>query len=71
MTGCAKGEDTFIPRIPIIPSDFPIEFNLLQFPFHLSYAMTINKFLQQTLKVAGLDLWSPASRTDNYMSDAS
>ena len=70
MTGCAKGEDAFIPRIPIIPSDFPIEFYLLQFPVHLSYAMTINKSLGQTLKVAGLDLWSLAFRTDNYTSDA-
>ena len=70
MTGCAKGEDAFIPRIPIIPSDFPIEFYWLQFPVHLSYAMTINKSLGQTFKVAGMDLWSPASRTDNYMSDA-
>ena len=43
MTGCAKGEDAFIPRIPIIPSDFPIEFYWLQFRVHLSYAMTINK----------------------------
>ena len=70
MSGCAKGEDAFIPRIPIIPSDFPIEFKWLQFPIHLSYAMTINKSLGQTLKVAGLDLWSPASRTDNSTSDA-
>ena len=43
MTGCAKGKDAFIPRIPIIPSDFPIEFKRLQFPVHLSYTMTINK----------------------------
>ena len=70
MTGCAKGEDAFIPRIPTIPLDFPIEFYLLQFPVHLSYAVTINKCLGQTLQLAGLDLWSPASHTDNYTSDA-
>ena len=70
MTGCAKGEDAFIPRISIIPSDFPIEFKRLQFPVHLSYAMTINKSLGKILMVAGLYFWSPASHTDNSMSDA-
>ena len=26
FTGCAKGEDVFIPRIPMIPADIPFEF---------------------------------------------
>ena len=29
LTGCAKGEDVFIPRIPIIPTDLPFEFKRL------------------------------------------
>ncbi|GFQ66027.1 ATP-dependent DNA helicase [Trichonephila clavata] len=32
LTGCAKGEDVFIPRIPIIPSDNTIQFKRIQFP---------------------------------------
>ena len=43
MTGCAKGEDVFIPRIPLIPTDVPYQFKRLQFPIRLSFAMTINK----------------------------
>ncbi|GBN59859.1 hypothetical protein AVEN_7896-1 [Araneus ventricosus] len=30
MTGLAAGEDVFIPRIPIIPSDFPFQFKRIQ-----------------------------------------
>ena len=59
MTNCSKGEDTFNPSIPIIPTDIPIEFKMLQFTFHLSYAMTINKSHGHILKVAGLDLLEP------------
>ena len=43
MTGKAKGENVFIPRIPLIPSDVPCNFKRLQFPVKLCYAMTINK----------------------------
>ncbi|GBL83189.1 hypothetical protein AVEN_165390-1 [Araneus ventricosus] len=32
MAGHAAGEDVFIPRIPIIPSDFPFQFKHIQFP---------------------------------------
>ena len=31
MTGCVQGEDTFIPRIPIIPTDLPFEFKRSNF----------------------------------------
>ena len=51
ITGFGKGGDVFIPRIPIIPSDWPF-----QFPLKLSFAMTINKAQGQTLTVAGLHL---------------
>ena len=59
ITGCAKGEDVFIPRIPVIPSDLAFTFKRIQFPVKLSFAMSINKAQGQTLKVAGIDLQSP------------
>ena len=59
ITGCAKGEDVFIPRIPVIPSDLTFTFKRIQFPVKLSFAMSINKAQGQTLKVAGIDLQSP------------
>ena len=43
MTGKAKGENMFIPGIPIIPSDMPIQFKRLQFPVKLSFAVSINQ----------------------------
>jgi ATP-dependent DNA helicase PIF1 len=43
LTGSAKGEHVFIPRIPLIPSDMPFDFRRLQYPVRLSFAMTINK----------------------------
>jgi hypothetical protein len=59
ISGQAAGEDVFIPRIPIIPSDMPFQFRRLQFPVQLSFAMTINKAQGQSLKVVGLDLQYP------------
>jgi ATP-dependent DNA helicase PIF1 len=59
MTGCAKGEDVFIPRIPIIPSDETIPFKRTQFPVKLCFAMTINKAQGQSLRIAGIDLRTP------------
>lgn len=56
MTGCAKGEVVFIPRIPLIPNDTPFNFKRLQFPVKLAFAMTINKSQGQSLKFAGIDL---------------
>ena len=59
ITGKHAGEDVFIPRIPLRPSNTPIEFKRLQFPVRLSFGMTINKSQGQTLKVVGLDLEEP------------
>ncbi|CAF1390108.1 unnamed protein product, partial [Rotaria sp. Silwood1] len=59
MTGCAKGEDVFIPKIPLLPSDIPFEFTRLQFPVRLAFAMSINKAQGQSLKVAGVNLETP------------
>lgn len=59
ITGNFKGEDVFIPRIPLIPSDLPFQFKRLQFPIRLSFAMSINKSQGQSLKVVGLNLQTP------------
>jgi ATP-dependent DNA helicase PIF1 len=56
LTGSAKGEDVFIPRIPLIPSDMPFDFKRLQYPVHLAFAMTINEAQGQSLSVAGVNL---------------
>lgn len=56
LTGCAKGEDVFIPRIPLITTDLPFEFKRVQFPVKLAFGITINKAQGQSLKVAGIDL---------------
>ncbi|KIH46987.1 hypothetical protein ANCDUO_22957 [Ancylostoma duodenale] len=59
LTGKFKGEDVFIPRIPMIPTDMPFDFKRLQFPVRLAFAMTINKAQGQSLRVAGINLESP------------
>ena len=43
LCGDAAGDDLFIPRIPIIPTDLPFKFKRLQFPVRLCSAMSINK----------------------------
>ncbi|XP_026811251.1 uncharacterized protein LOC113552598 [Rhopalosiphum maidis] len=54
LTGCGKGEDVYLPRIPIKPSDRPYNFERLQFLVKLAFAFTINKFQGQSLKITGL-----------------
>uniref|UniRef100_A0A0L8GRV2 ATP-dependent DNA helicase n=1 Tax=Octopus bimaculoides TaxID=37653 RepID=A0A0L8GRV2_OCTBM len=56
LTGCGKGDTVFIPCIPVISSNLPFQFNRLQFPTPLSFAISINKSQGQTLKIAGLQL---------------
>ncbi|GFR04861.1 ATP-dependent DNA helicase [Trichonephila clavata] len=56
---CAKGENVFIPRIPIIPSDNTIQFKRIQFPLKLCFVMIINKSQGQSLGIAGIDLQTP------------
>jgi hypothetical protein len=54
LASCAKGEDVFIRRIPMVPTDMPFEFKRLQFPVRLAFAMSINKAQGQSLNVAGI-----------------
>lgn len=37
-----KGEDVLIPRIPLMPTDFPFEFKRIQLPVRHAFGMTIN-----------------------------
>ena len=59
IVGANAGEDVFIPRIPFIPDNFPIEMKRTQFPVRLSFSMSINKSQGQTFKMVGLYLDEP------------
>ncbi|UYV62971.1 hypothetical protein LAZ67_2002684, partial [Cordylochernes scorpioides] len=59
LTGKENGKDVLIPRIPLIPNDFPFLFKRLQFPVRLAFAITINKAQGQSLKCCGVNLESP------------
>ena len=56
LTGNGAGETVYLPRIMIIPNNYPFQFKRIQFPIKLCYAMTINKAQGQTFKIAGIDL---------------
>ena len=43
LKGKFKDEDVLIPKIPIIPTDTPFEFKLMQFPIRFTLATMINK----------------------------
>lgn len=51
-----QGEEVLIPRIPLIPTDMPLEFKRVQFPFCLAFAMTRNKSQGQTFGISGSNL---------------
>ncbi|KAL4131943.1 hypothetical protein QTP88_009169 [Uroleucon formosanum] len=52
INGKYAGENVYIPRIPMIPTDLPFDFKRLQFPVRLAFAMTINKSQGQSLSLA-------------------
>ena len=56
ISGDYKGEEVFIPRIPLCPTGYGFDFKRTQFPVRVSFAMTINKSQGQTLKNVGLFL---------------
>lgn len=59
LNGKFRGDNVLLPRIPMIPTDVPIQFKRLQFPIRLAFAMTINKSQGQTMTICGLDLENP------------
>jgi ATP-dependent DNA helicase PIF1 len=62
VTGPAKGQRVFIPRLSITPSDteqMPFTLRRRQFHVRLAFAMTINKAQGQTLKMVGIFLPKP------------
>ncbi|RVE52772.1 hypothetical protein evm_002645 [Chilo suppressalis] len=69
LIGCGAGETIFIPRIPIIPNNFPFQFKRTQFPVSVCYAMTINKAQGQTFRVVGVDLgnFTYRMKVSNYI----
>ncbi|KAF7809101.1 uncharacterized protein G2W53_035844 [Senna tora] len=61
MTGSNFGQQVFIPRMNLSPSDsrWPFKLQRRQFPLTISYAMTINKSQGQSLSNVGLYLPKP------------
>lgn len=59
LTGPFRGENVLLPRIPMRPTDAPVEFSRLQFPVRLAFAMSINKAQGQTLRHCGVHLEDP------------
>jgi len=61
ITGNKEGNEVYIPRMSMSPSQSPWPFKLIrrQFPIMLSYAMTINKSQGQSLSSVGLYLPKP------------
>jgi len=43
LTGDFTGEEVFIPRISLQPTNYLIEFKRLQFPVRVCYTLTSNK----------------------------
>jgi ATP-dependent DNA helicase PIF1 len=61
ISGSNIGENVFIPRLSLTPSDkrLPFKFQRRQFPITVSFAMTINKSQGQSLKYVGVYLPQP------------
>ena len=56
IIGKFKGKDVLIPRIPLMPTNFPFEFKRVQFPVSFAFAMSINKSQGQSLEVCRINL---------------
>ncbi|XP_076047239.1 ATP-dependent DNA helicase Pif1-like [Oratosquilla oratoria] len=61
ISGSKKGEEAFIPRIDLTPSDTSLPFKMTrrQFPVITAFTMTINKSQGQSFNNVGLYLPSP------------
>ena len=61
-TGFSKGELVLLPRISLRApesSGYPFQFQRMQFPIKLCFAMTINKSQGQTLQEVGIYIRQP------------
>jgi len=70
LTGPARGQSVFLPRIDFLPDDSELPFKLKrrQFPIRVSFAMTINKSQGQTLHNVGIYLPHPVfARSQLYV----
>lgn len=67
IKGRYKEENVLIPRFPMIPTDLSFDFNRLQFPVRLAFAMTINKSQGQSLEVCGINLELRVFRMDSCL----
>lgn len=56
LTGQGQGKNVFIPRIPLIPTDYPFLFKQIKFPIRTCVSITISNTQDKTLKVLGIDL---------------
>jgi ATP-dependent DNA helicase PIF1 len=68
--GPAKGQQVFIPRLSITPSNterMPFTLHRRQFPMRPAFAMTINKVQGQTLKMVGIFLPKPIFTHGQYV----
>lgn len=61
ITGKAKGQRVFIPRISCVSNSnqLPFQIRRTQFPIKIAFAMTINKSQGQTLEKVGIYLSRP------------
>ena len=56
LTGIGAGDQVFIPKMPMMPSDFDIKFTRFTFPLRPAFVITLNKSQGQTFNYCGLDL---------------
>jgi len=66
-TDCARGEDVFIPKLPIISPDVPLQFRWLQFLLNLAFGKSINKAYRQSHRASDIHLEVNCFLLDNYM----
>lgn len=59
LNGKFKCEGVFIVRISMILTDVSIEFQRVQFPIRMTFAMTINKSQGHTISICVLNMGSP------------
>ncbi|KAG0719939.1 hypothetical protein GWK47_049469 [Chionoecetes opilio] len=62
ITGSSRGDDFYLPRVPIITqaaSGTGFRMQRLQFPIRVAFAMTINKCQGQTKSYVGVYLPTP------------